>query len=518
MKVPSKKSTVSSNPMSVRLLRQLFVLAATGMTACAVHAQAVGNSGMDDVDVLMPPLRNPSPAPRGVAEDRIAATKSTADAADVATSARAEFDAFREKDKLLTFEAARQPGGVSEPTEFARMRRFLDNRYEGLTVLKTLHVEERVFDCIPLHQQPALRDGSAVAMPPIRDDERTNADSSAGESCAEGGVPLERISAEDMARYPTLRSFLQGNHSPPPSETQDGLIPMFPSSARSAAPTAKKAASSQPHFWQNLRTVPTAITGNGATLNIWNPTTNYFTLEQTWLYGYDSANAVQSLEVGWQKWNGGMPYLFAGSFVGGNYTAAQYSADFVQVSSTTYPGTSYTGSQVSKAGGTQKTLWVNWQWNSSSATWWLWVNNGWVGYFKGSRFGSGPLGLAAMSAQMASGSDNGALHFDVGGEIQNPDTGTPSVPMGSGQFASAGYQQAAFAADIYYYDSQVVRQYTDLTTAIIVVDNPDCYTMSLAGVTPDQFSTPLPRGATTTQLNPLMTRNGLYFGGPGCSN
>ena len=517
MKALSLKLSHPLKPSLARRLRQLLVLLVAGTTVTFVNAQTPEPRPLEDVDSLMPPLTNPSDGVRVIPQAQAAAAKTLPHGGEAEPSIPTEFSAYREKDAQLTLEAIRQTGGVVEPAEFARMRHFLDNRYNGVTVVKTLRAGARTFDCIPLYQQPALRDGSVVAIPPGDKDDKTSGrsgESSSEASCSEGTVPLERISIADMARYPTLRSFLGENHDRPAVSRSDEILQ--PSSSTQSA-SASSGFSTQPHFWQNLRTVPTAITGNGATLNVWNPTTNDFTLEQTWLYGYDSSNAVQSVEVGWQKFNGGMPYLFAGSFVGGNYTAAQYSADFVQVSTKTFPGTSFTASQISAAGGTQKTLWVEWQWNAAGSAWWLWVNDSWIGYFKGSRFGSGPLSIAAMSAQMASGSDNGALHFDVGGEIQNPATGTPSVPMGSGQFASAGYRQAAFAADIYYYDSNIVQQYTDLTKATIVVDNPSCYTMALAGVEPSQFPSPLPKGASTTGLNPQMNRNGIYFGGPGCS-
>jgi hypothetical protein len=65
--------------------------------------------------------------------------------------------------------------------------------------------------------------------------------------------------------------------------------------------------------------------------------------------------------------------------------------------------------------------------------------------------------------------------------------------MGSGAFANAGWQQAAYQRDIHYYVDSGTSQHASLTP---IAASPGCYTVQLA-----QF------GAPWNQT--------IFFGGPG---
>lgn len=77
-----------------------------------------------------------------------------------------DFKDFLDAQAQLSYATRGAATKVSDPTAFAEMQRYLFNRYNGLTVLRSVQQDGKVFDCIPIAQQPALRDGSTPAAPP----------------------------------------------------------------------------------------------------------------------------------------------------------------------------------------------------------------------------------------------------------------------------------------------------------------------------------------------------------------
>ena len=84
--------------------------------------------------------------------------------------------------------------------------------------------------------------------------------------------------------------------------------------------------------------------------------------------------------------------------------------------------------------------------------------------------------------------------------------------MGSGQFAAAGYRQAAFQANHFYRDAAMVTHPVQRLSSLSV-KHPSCYTLAMAGYS---YPYALDAGVTRTGLSPEMQNGGFYFGGPGC--
>lgn len=418
----------------------------------------------------------------------------------------AEFARFRQADKSLDFVEALRQGAVRTHDEYQRMRQYLDNAYDGVTVVKTIRVDSQVYDCIPTAEQPALRGGGIVDTPPDRGIPGIVHYSQAGraESCGAGTVPFARLSLRDVVRYPSLAAFLaKGKQALPASSGARGGGPFTPGGA---------------HHYAVVRTHPGPSNGSGADLNIWNapvsPATDQYrmSLSQIWLSGRSSSNKTQTLEVGWnvqpKAWGTAKAVPFIYSTQDGYDQTGCYNlecSDFVQTSSDVVFGSAFASNQYSVRGGTQPVMSVEWYRQASSGSWWLAINGNWVGYYPGSLYGTGDLANAGRS-----------LTFDAGGEIAAPD-GLPSLPMGSGSFASAGYQQAAFVANMFYIDGNMKGYYSALPKAQLMVADPKCYTLALAGVSATDFPGGLPTGVSTIAPNPQMSGTSFYMGGPGCN-
>lgn len=103
-------------------------------------------------------------------------------------------------------------------------------------------------------------------------------------------------------------------------------------------------------------------------------------------------------------------------------------------------------------------------WYLYQGNWWLYLSgtsaNNAVGYYPASLFGSGPLASNAKG-------------IDYGGEVVDTSTWPP---MGSGAFASAGWQQAAYQRDIYYFAVGGGAQNGALTG---VQNSANCFTISV---------------------------------------
>ncbi|UWI56188.1 neprosin family prolyl endopeptidase [Xanthomonas oryzae] len=126
------------------------------------------------------------------------------------------------------------------------------------------------------------------------------------------------------------------------------------------------------------------------------------------------------------------------------------------------------------------------------------IDGEWIGYYKAALY-SGELG------------EGHAGYVTAGGEVSTR-SGIPSPRMGSGQFATAGYGQAAFQSNHFYRDANMSTYPVQALSNMSVVQ-PACYTMALVG-----YSYPYALGTGVTRASPApeMRTGGFYFGGPGC--
>lgn len=360
---------------------------------------------------------------------------------------------------------------VADAAEFEAMRAHLKSLHEGVEVASSFtDPAGRVFDCVPVEQQPSLRDsgakpaeppslidiagprphGAAFAVAPMAADQTDRYGNPT--LCPPGFVPVRRVTLDEMARFRTLGDFF--------SKT----------SVKPLLPTAPEADVGHNHRYaytmQNADNL-----GAHNFLNVWAPTVGaeqYFSLAQHW-YAAGNDAAHQTLEVGWQvypgKYHHNQPVLFVYWTADNYHSTGAYNLDgpgFVQ----THPGWPIGGAiaPVSTDGGVQYEIEVAvylYQGN-----WWLYLGGtsaaNAVGYFPTSIYNGGAMA-------------NHAVYYKMGGETVCTGAGTWPA-MGSGAFANAGWQHAAFQRDIFYFPTGGGAQYGALTA---VEPSPGCYTQAI---------------------------------------
>ncbi|MGV7196689.1 neprosin family prolyl endopeptidase [Xanthomonas axonopodis] len=491
----------SKRPMSIGRAIAALVICTSAQANPAGTLLAPSTSVADDqrIDAVMPPLLNTPATARTAAAPHLAAQRAAAAASRAFPLVTPEFKQFLDAQAQLSYANRAPAAKVKDPVAFAQMQRYLFNRYNGLTVLRSVRQGKAVFDCIPRAQQPALRDGSTPALPPtIAAGVSSGAALDAAQRCDAGSVPLARIGLADISKHATLQDFLRGT------------TPRITAPTRATIAPAAQQAASVVHYYSTiyLDTAGSPVTGAGADLNTWVPAVranDAQSISQIWLGGYTRQGQIQTLEAGWQTqpgagW-GNTPILFIYSTQDGYLTTGCHNldcADFVQVSSANVLGAAPAGG-FSSAGGKQAMLHVEFQRNADGY-WWFGLNGEWIGYYKADLY----------AGDIAEGSAN--IFISAGGEISTWD-GRPSAPMGSGRFASAGYRQAAFQANHFYRDAGMATRPAQRLSSL-TVEQPACYTLALAGYS---YPYALGSGVSRTSLSPEMQNGGFYFGGPGCA-
>ncbi|MEU8584496.1 neprosin family prolyl endopeptidase [Streptomyces abikoensis] len=343
------------------------------------------------------------------------------------------------------FSAAR-PATPVAAEDFDAMKAHVQSLYAGIEDVPHSFVDDngQIFDCVPVGSQPALRGvaeapaapvdapaapGPAVAPQslPLLQQLRSDRIDKFGHAmaCPPGTIALRRITLDELARRGTLRDFFRK------SPLGTGRHP------RLSPPAVQAGLHKYAHAYQVAGNL-----GGHSFINVWDPAvgSQIFSLSQQW---YAAGSPVQTVECGWQvypgKYGTTQPCLFIYWTADGYQRTGCYNHDcsaFVQTNSNwAFGGTL---GPVSVLGGAQYELEVTWYFNGGN--WWLYlggttVGNA-VGYYPGSLFGSGPLASGAAS------------DVDYGGEVVD---NTAWPPMGSGLFASAGWQFAAYHRDVVYY-------------------------------------------------------------------
>jgi hypothetical protein len=227
--------------------------------------------------------------------------------------------------------------------------------------------------------------------------------------------------------------------------------------------------------------------GGNSRLNIWNPDSN-FSISQQW-YSDGSGSSLQTLEGGWIKY----PDKFGSSSVlfiyftpdaykqpGGKGCYNLDCTGFVQTTKNWALGGSF--NSYSSVGGPQYEFGE--QWKYYQGNWWLYLQGSGnleaVGYYPGSVYNGGAM---ATDAAMV----------DYGGEVAP--NGMTWPPMGSGNFANAGFGKAAYQQTIFYISTSDTGVWASLTP---VQTAPSCYTIDYV---------PASRGGSWGTY--------FYFGGPG---
>jgi len=213
--------------------------------------------------------------------------------------------------------------------------------------------------------------------------------------------------------------------------------------------------------------------------------------------------SVEAGKIECANLNGGSyaPYLFtwfttnnwgaSGDWVGGYNQLVQ---GWHQVSSTKAPGVRL--QPVSTDGSQQYEIKLEVRRNDAG-DWWVWMNDEWIGYYPHCK--QERADCSAGSTFTSAGMQDHASNIYWYGEIY--DASAPSATatdMGSGQFASAWWQHAAYIRNMTYFWGLTNYWWFDATPSLNVTDSA-CYTG--AGPYTDSSSTDW--------------KNFFFFGGPG---
>lgn len=390
--------------------------------------------------------------------------------------------------------AARPEAAIESKAAAADMRQHLLTLYHGVSVDHSFAQTEQVFDCVPVNQQPAmqLQALTEVANPPPQSPavalktsspaapsakSAGTAAQSESEHCEQGTIPMRRVTLDEMARFPNLQAFFAKGPN-------DAGHPQLgkPALPRTDKPALAQSAHAYAHAYQWVNNY-----GGYGALNLWNPAVNtgwpyneVFSLSQHWYVGYSPT--TQTAEVGWQNYPD--KYGTHNSVLFIYYTADNYNKTgcynlecgaFVQTNSNIHVGAGF--ANYSTLGEAQ------WEYSVGyylyQGNWWLAANGQWVGYYPGSLYNGGQLSRYAQV-------------IDFGGETVPGWYYWP--PMGSGRFASQGWQWAAYQRQIVYRDSANGGHNPSLTLS---QPSPACYT------------------GTNPAWGGADWQTYFYFGGPG---
>lgn len=343
-------------------------------------------------------------------------------------------------------------------------RSYILDLYQGVKVDKSYVADGFHFDCIFTETQPSLRGGQKIATPP----KVTSLGSTGGGTgswqetqCADGTIPMQRVTLERMAKFATVRDFL----------------------AKKPVPDGQMGINAEHRYAYGYQNVTNY--GGNSWLNLWNPS-GEFSLSQHW-YSAGSGSGNQTVEGGWIHYPdkfGDKSVLFI-FYTPDNYASGCYNLDcsgFVQTNSNWALGGAW--SAYSTYGGTQYGF--QQQWKYFNGNWWLLLKGAGnleaVGYYPGTLYGSGPM-------------RNSASESLFGGETC---CASPWPQMGSGKWPSAGFGQAAYQCTIFYIprdEDGGTGVWSSLTT---VQAHPNCYKIAY---------TPASSGGSWGTH--------FYYGGPG---
>lgn len=385
---------------------------------------------------------------------------------------------------------------VRNSAAFARMQEHIVSLNSGVDAVHSFEDSAgHPFDCIPVAQQPSLKGGSGrlpnppdltpvlrggdpVAVsnpwqPPIGRptlDRHGNA-----RQAPPGTIPIRRITLDQVVRFHDLDDFFRKyptgtvgrGRRPAGQRSRKGR-----SSKESSGPNpSAKPSVPDPNPDNNHRYAYADQTidnlGAHAALALYAPLVNsdqVFSLAQHWYSGGTGA-AHQTVELGWQvypdMYGHASPVLFVfwtpDNYVSGAYNLAK--PGFVQTNGNWAMGSAL--SPTSVVGGQQ------WEMDLAvylfQGNWWIYSGgtaaSDTIGYYPTSLFGNG---------QMASK----ATDVVFGGETVTKQVSWPA--MGSGGFASAGWQQAAYQRQIYLFPTAGGAQWAGLTE---VNPSASCYTL-----------------------------------------
>jgi hypothetical protein len=377
------------------------------------------------------------------------------------------------------------PGNkVKDAAAFEEMRQSILDRYQGVEVTHSFMAGGQHYDCIPINQQPAVRNfniSKIASAPPQElagrpvtadgnvqpaqlDSEKPADEAGNSTQCGANTVPLLRTTLETTSRFATLQDFYRKSPS--------GAVNAAQAKAGEAAPKEEfvdpTVASHKYSFtYQYVNNL-----GGNANNNIWDPYVNtslgeVFSLSQEWYVG-GSGSGTQTEEVGWvvypAMFNDERVHFFIFSTPDDyNVNDTKYNCwnntcgNFVQTADKGLLGAYF--NTVSTAGGTQ------WEFSATyylyQGNWWLSYQGTWIGYYPGSMYSGGQN---TRNAQLIEAGTEG-----VGTTVWPPE--------GSGAWDSTGWAHAAYQRNLWYIATgSTYNSYWDSLTRDI--PSPACYNIA----------------------------------------
>jgi len=361
----------------------------------------------------------------------------------------------------------------------AEKQNYLANYVRADTVLHSFHAHEGIWiDCVDVNRQPSVlapqMAGKAIDQPPplpaplplppghqwARQDVEDHAnevdENGSVRHCDPGTIPMRRTTAADLQPFATLQDFFAKGPD------RAGLATSFKPGYQ-APPSV-----SGYEFAREIQNVTNW--GFQSFVNIWNPSLQVaadHSISQIWVVNNCCTANLETAEAGWIVGN---PFdthtrLFV-YWTDNNYQSTGcYNLSctgFVQTNNSVTLGASF--GTISSQGGAQYDVELSWEKSSSTSNWWLlWQGSTWLGYYPASQYTHGMATQASTTG--------------FGGEVLNSEPGGrhTTTQMGSGQFASAWWQYAAYQRHLQYIDT---NYNTIDVTPTSSVTNSNCYSMA----------------------------------------
>jgi len=393
------------------------------------------------------------------------------------------FEKFLEQVKSARFEeyARARNARVESREAFEDMKAHILRMYEGVGKVTSFVLDGEYGDCIAIEAQPTLRELGTrkIEKPPVSTTFGQRVEVRAPGtfkyvdsplklglkdrfgnviSCPERAIPMARLTLEKLTRSRTLGEFFAKLPRELGRVRPQGEHPEFLPDWDSVHLHA--------YGYQNVNNF-----GGNSWLDLWNPTGD-FTLSQHWYVG-GTDSSTQTVEGGWMvesdKYNTNKAVLFI-YWTADNYQKTGcYNLDctgFVQTNHNWFLGGTWT--EYSSTGGTQWGFEL--QWKLFSGNWWLFLKGPGdyeaVGYYPASIYNGGQLSKSATAIK-------------YGGETARK-TGNSWPQMGSGEFASQGWQHAAYQNTIFYIprdENDGVGVWADLTGVVESLST--CYSINV---------------------------------------
>lgn len=382
------------------------------------------------------------------------------------------------------------------------------------TIRHSFHAAEGMWvDCVDVARQPSMltseMSGSRIDTPPPLPTNRDGAitkpapgwtpaqldvELHVNESdenghirhCEPGTIPIRRTTAEELARYSSLRDYMKvhGNGGHVRRQVSD---PYNISGYQYATQ------------YQDVTNW-----GMQLFLNIWEPSlgsTGIHSLSQMWVANNvflpTTETAEAGLTVDYSRFHDYHNHLFV-SWTDDDYATTGCvnlaCPGFVQTNNSVTLGAYY--NPASASGGVQQWVELSWVKSSSTANWWLlYQGTTWVGYYPASQYHHG------MQTQASTTQYGGEVH------ISQPN-GNPPPQMGSGALPSTGAGYAAFQAHLQYVNTNYNTIDVSPENDSLSITSPNCYSLTSGYQTGSGWY-----WATQTVPVPGYFQ---YFGGSGC--